>query len=188
MAISAQRRLETQRIRRFGSGRDQYLMPDLTEIQTRSYDDFLQYEVPLRNARIKASRVCCGKSSRSRATTRQLDAGVRPLRARQAALHAGRMPPVAADLRPAVPRLAAAEQGAADRRRSLPGRHADHARRRRVHHQRCRAGGGQPVAPQPRASTSSWKPMPRPIASCPAAGSFPNAAAGSKSTSPRRTA
>ena len=60
------------------------------------------------------------------------------------------MPPAAADLRPAVPRLAAADQGAADRGRSLPGRHADHARRRRVHHQRRRARRGQPVAPQPR--------------------------------------
>ena len=34
------------------------------------------------------------------------------------------MPPAAADLRPAVPRLAAAEQGTADRGRGLPGRPA----------------------------------------------------------------
>ncbi len=47
MAISAQRRLETHESRRFGSGRDQYLTPDLTEIQTRSYSEFLQHEVPL---------------------------------------------------------------------------------------------------------------------------------------------
>ncbi len=45
MAISAQRRLQTSEIRRFGSGRDQYLTPDLTEIQTRSYLEFLQHEV-----------------------------------------------------------------------------------------------------------------------------------------------
>ncbi len=45
MATSAQRRLQTQEIRRFGSGRDQYLTPDLTEIQTRSYEEFLQHEV-----------------------------------------------------------------------------------------------------------------------------------------------
>jgi DNA-directed RNA polymerase subunit beta len=46
MAISAQRRLDTKESRRFGSGRDQHLTPDLTEIQTRSYSDFLQHEVP----------------------------------------------------------------------------------------------------------------------------------------------
>ena len=40
MAISAQRRLEPRETRRFGSGRDQYLTPDLTEIQTRSYERF----------------------------------------------------------------------------------------------------------------------------------------------------
>jgi DNA-directed RNA polymerase subunit beta len=46
MATSAQRRVQTNEIRRFGSGRDQYLTPDLTEIQTRSYDEFLQLETP----------------------------------------------------------------------------------------------------------------------------------------------
>ncbi|MCA9151926.1 MAG: DNA-directed RNA polymerase subunit beta, partial [Planctomycetales bacterium] len=44
MAISAKRRLETREVRRFGSGRDQHLAPDLTEIQTRSYSEFLQHE------------------------------------------------------------------------------------------------------------------------------------------------
>ena len=60
------------------------------------------------------------------------------------------MPPAAADLRPAVPHLAAAQQRAADRGRSLPRRPADHAGRRRVHHQRRRARRGEPVASQPR--------------------------------------
>jgi DNA-directed RNA polymerase subunit beta len=32
-------------IRRFGSGRDQYITPDLTQIQTKSYADFLQHDV-----------------------------------------------------------------------------------------------------------------------------------------------
>ncbi|MCP4194682.1 MAG: DNA-directed RNA polymerase subunit beta [Planctomycetaceae bacterium] len=44
MAISAQRRLNHTQVRRFGSGRDQYYTPDLTEIQTLSYGDFLQTE------------------------------------------------------------------------------------------------------------------------------------------------
>src|SRR5688572_24367605 len=46
MAVTAQRRLETDTTRRFGSGRDPYAIPDLTEIQTRSYARFLQYDAP----------------------------------------------------------------------------------------------------------------------------------------------
>jgi len=42
MAISAQRRLTHTEVRRFGSGRDEYYTPDLTEIQTLSYGEFLQ--------------------------------------------------------------------------------------------------------------------------------------------------
>src|SRR5687768_13504886 len=44
MAVTAQRRLETTITRRFGSGRDPYAIPDLTEIQTKSYARFLQYD------------------------------------------------------------------------------------------------------------------------------------------------
>jgi DNA-directed RNA polymerase subunit beta len=46
MATSAQRRLRPKEIRRFGSLRDPHTIPDLTEIQTRSYERFLQYDVP----------------------------------------------------------------------------------------------------------------------------------------------
>ena len=46
MATTAQRRLQPKEIRRFGSQRYPHGIPDLTEIQTRSYDAFLQYEVP----------------------------------------------------------------------------------------------------------------------------------------------
>ena len=44
MAVTARRRLETNTTRRFGSGREAYAIPDLTEIQTKSYARFLQYE------------------------------------------------------------------------------------------------------------------------------------------------
>src|SRR3954470_24281864 len=44
MAVTARRRLETSTTRRFGSGRTPYSIPDLTEIQTRSYARFLQYD------------------------------------------------------------------------------------------------------------------------------------------------
>ncbi len=45
MATVAQRRLVFNDIRRFGTGRVHPEMPDLTEIQTASYEAFLQYEV-----------------------------------------------------------------------------------------------------------------------------------------------
>src|SRR4051794_14947393 len=46
MAVTARRRLETSNTRRFGSGRGPYAIPDLTEIQTKSYARFLQYDAP----------------------------------------------------------------------------------------------------------------------------------------------
>ncbi len=46
MATSAQRRITPQEIRRFGSGRELFAIPDLTQIQTRSYENFLQYDIP----------------------------------------------------------------------------------------------------------------------------------------------
>ena len=39
--------METTNTRRFGSGREAYAIPDLTEIQTKSYARFLQYDTPL---------------------------------------------------------------------------------------------------------------------------------------------
>ncbi len=46
MATSAQRRIQPKEIRRFGSQRAPHGIPDLTQIQTRGYDGFLQQEVP----------------------------------------------------------------------------------------------------------------------------------------------
>src|SRR5580658_4649404 len=46
MATSAQRRVQPKEIRRFGSQRAPHGIPDLTQIQTRGYDAFLQQEVP----------------------------------------------------------------------------------------------------------------------------------------------
>ncbi|MCE9555749.1 MAG: DNA-directed RNA polymerase subunit beta [Planctomycetes bacterium] len=47
MATSAQRRLRPETVRRFGSRSDQVALPNLTEIQTRGYETFLQFETPL---------------------------------------------------------------------------------------------------------------------------------------------
>src|SRR4051794_24428993 len=44
MAVTARRRLGPATPRRFGSGRTPYSIPDLTEIQTKSYARFLQYD------------------------------------------------------------------------------------------------------------------------------------------------
>jgi len=46
MATRAVRRLQPTEIRTFGSSRASQTIPDLTEIQTRFYDAFLQYDVP----------------------------------------------------------------------------------------------------------------------------------------------
>jgi len=46
MATTSRRRLQPKEIRHFGSLRSPHPTPDLTEIQTKSYSDFLQYEVP----------------------------------------------------------------------------------------------------------------------------------------------
>jgi DNA-directed RNA polymerase subunit beta len=46
MATSAQRRLNPRESRRFGTGREHHPTPDLTEIQTRSYEAFLQADIP----------------------------------------------------------------------------------------------------------------------------------------------
>ena len=45
MATTAQRRLQPKEVRHLGSQRLPYTTPDLTQIQTRSYDAFLQYLV-----------------------------------------------------------------------------------------------------------------------------------------------
>ena len=45
MATPVKRRLQTDTVRRFGSGRNYEIPPDLTEIQTASYAAFLQLDV-----------------------------------------------------------------------------------------------------------------------------------------------
>ena len=46
MATTAERRLRPKEIRRFGSLRQLHAIPDLTQIQTHSYEKFLQYDIP----------------------------------------------------------------------------------------------------------------------------------------------
>jgi len=46
MAVPAQRRLQPKEVRYFGSRRSTFPIPDLTRLQTRSYEAFLQADVP----------------------------------------------------------------------------------------------------------------------------------------------
>ena len=149
MATPAQRRLQPKEIRRFGSLRPPHPIPDLTEIQTRSYEAFLQHEVPWhkrkdqgiegvlreifpiesydKTLRLEYLRYELGKPR------------YEPDECRQLRLTYGRPFKVWLRLTKEQP----------DRGGSLSRRRAHHARRRRVHHQRRRARGRQPVAPQP---------------------------------------
>ena len=188
MAVTAQRRLEThddpalrQRARAVRDSRSD------RRSRRESYARFLQYDTPADKRKDEGLEGVLREIFPIESYDKKLTLEYLALRAGQAALRAGRVPAAAADLRPAVPHLAAAQQGAADRGRSLPGRHADHARRRRVHHQRRRARRRQPAAPQPRCRLRLAKSK-RASAGCTAAASSPSAAAGSRSTSPRRTA
>jgi len=46
MATTAERRLMPEEARFFGTTQVPHTIPDLTDIQTRRYEEFLQYEVP----------------------------------------------------------------------------------------------------------------------------------------------
>ena len=187
MATPAQRRLSPKEIRRFGSGRESHVIARPDADPDRKLPGFPPGGSCVRKAQGPRPGRRAPRDLPDRELRQDDQARVPPVRTGQAALHARRVPPAAPDLRPAVPRLAAAEQGAADRGRGLSRRHADHARRRRVHHQRRRARRRQPVAPQPRRRFRDGAGRRPATASCRAAASFPSAAAGSRSTSPRRT-
>ena len=46
MATTDHRRLNPTEVRRFGSRQDNFVIPGLTDIQTVSYERFLQYDTP----------------------------------------------------------------------------------------------------------------------------------------------
>jgi hypothetical protein len=69
MATSAQRRLTPKEVRRFGSGREFHVPPDLTRIQTESYREFLQEEVLSSRRLDQGLESVLRESSLSRATT-----------------------------------------------------------------------------------------------------------------------
>ena len=148
MPVPAIRTICPRMMRNFGRFGDTAEVPPLTDIQTISYDRFLQLDAPPEERTPtglegRAAR----KSSRSRATTSKISLEYikyelgkpryGPDECRQLRLTYGR--PFRVWLR--------LNKERAGRGRSLPRRHAHHDRRRRVHHQRRRARRRQPVAP-----------------------------------------
>ena len=150
MATPVERRLRPQEVRHFGSGNRAPFIPDLTEIQTRSYSAFLQEEPPPEKRKSQGLEAVLQEIFPIESYDKQIrleylryELGkprYTPDECRQLRLTYGRP----------FRGLAAAEQGAADRGGGVSRRYPDHARRWRVHHQRCRTRGGQPAAPQSR--------------------------------------
>ena len=134
--------------RRYGRGEEVLAIPDLTELQIKSYEDFLQADLPgterggLR-ARGDPPRDLPDRVLRQddvRSSTSGYELG-------QPALHDRRVPRAAAHLRHAVQGPRAPREGRARRGGGLPRRDPDHDRRRRVHRQRRRARDRQPAPP-----------------------------------------
>jgi hypothetical protein len=148
MATRAVRRLQPSEIRHFGSRRASHNIPDLTEIQTRFYDAFLQYDVPAAKRKDHGIEGVLREIFPDRELRPHGEDRVSAVRTRQATVQPRRVSPAAAHVWAAASRgLAAADPRAAHRGGGLSRRRPDHAGRRRVHHQRCRAGGGEPAAP-----------------------------------------
>ena len=145
---STVRRITPAKQRNFGRIYDEFPVPDLTEIQTRSYERFLQADLPAEQRERRGPRGGLPRDLPDRELRQDPQAGIPQVRPGQAALRPRRVPPAPPDLRPPPARLAPAQQGR-DRHRGvgLPRRHADHDRRRRVHHQRRRARRRQPAPP-----------------------------------------
>ena len=150
MAVPAQRRLQTKEIRRFGSGREIFSIPDLTKIQTSSYEAFLQDEIPVEKRKDHGLESVLREIFPIESYDKTIkleyvkyDLGkprYTPEECRQLRLTYGR--PFRIWLRLNLEQPIEEEVYLGD----IP----DHAGRRRVHHQRRRARGGEPVASQPR--------------------------------------
>ncbi len=86
MATSAERRLRPKEVRRFGSLRAHHDIPDLTQIQTRSYDPFLQFEVRRKSGKDQGIEGVLREIFPIESYDKTSAPGIRPLRAGQASL------------------------------------------------------------------------------------------------------
>ena len=72
MPVPSDRIIRPAAVRNFGRFGDAVEVPPLTDVQTQSYDRFLQLDVPYdKRDADRPRRACCAKSSPSRATTRR---------------------------------------------------------------------------------------------------------------------
>ena len=134
--------MRVTQVRDYSKRGDALPIPNLIEVQTAAYKRFLQSDVPAGKTQGRRSGSAAARSLPDRVVRREHEARVLALRPGKAALHAGRVPRAAADLRHAVPRArppVAQGQAGHPRGGDLSRRNPDHDRRRRVHHQRCRA-------------------------------------------------
>ena len=86
--------------RNFGRIHDVFPVPDLTEIQTRSYERFLQADLAGREARRQRAGGGLPRDLPDRELRQDAQAGIHQVRPGQAALRARRVPPAPPDLRP----------------------------------------------------------------------------------------
>ena len=108
---STVRRITPATQRNFGRIYDVFPVPDLTEIQTRSYERFLQPDIPAERARGRRARRGVPRNLPDRELRQDAEARIHQVRPGQAALRPRRVPPAPPHLRPALPRLAPPQQG-----------------------------------------------------------------------------
>ena len=105
------RRIIPAKKRNFGRISDEFPVPDLTQIQTRSYERFLQADLPDDKRGDAGLEGVFREIFPIESYDKTLEARIPALRLGQAALRPRRVPPASADLRPPAARLAAAQQG-----------------------------------------------------------------------------
>ena len=149
MPIPAQRIIKPEQIRNFGRIGETIDVPPLTDVQLRSYERFLQLDMPPEKRTPTGLEGVLREIFPIESYDKTINLAYLKYElgkprydadeCRQLRLTYGR--PFRVWLR-----LNKEQPG---RGRSLPGRHADHDRRRRIHHQRRRARRRQPAAPLP---------------------------------------
>ena len=172
-------------------------IPNLIEVQKRSYETFLQKDVPADRREEIGLQAVFKSVFPDRRLQRQRAAGVRLVPLRRAEVHGRGVPRPRHDLRH-PPEGHAAPGGLRPRQRgqdphhpraarpgSLPGRAAADDRQGHVHHQRHRARGGQPAAALGRRVLRRRQGQDARLgqAAVSRRASFPTAAPGSSSTS-----
>ena len=134
MAINAQRRLEPEEVRRFGEGFERHVTPDLTQIQTASYKDFLQEEADPDRRKVQGLESVLREIFPIESYDKQVRLDYLRYELGKPRFTPEECRQLRPDLRKAVQGLAATGQRNARRGRGLSRRAAGDDGRRRVHH------------------------------------------------------